>query len=318
MFAQPENNRVDILHCLIHEHGLSKKLHNADLGRRDHRLQILDVGCGTGIWPLEMAKESPDADVVGIDLITNQATREGLRNVRFQTPIDFTSPDWGLTERAFDFVRMSQLCGSVPSWSQLYYTVSKYLRPGDGYVEHIELDWRPRCLDPNGYPPQAKPLFDWYDSLHYASGLAERSIAYREDTEALLTGAGFTDINHKIIRIPLHNLSTDAREHDLAQYYLTAMCIPDDNGNPNQSFEGLTMSLSTRQLRWAPHQVKSLCDAVRDVCKSNYQNLYHNVHVWTARKPGQFRLPCLSISDTFLTRFTAPQRSSTNSRARVG
>ena len=77
-----------------------------------------------------MGQDNPGMDVYGIDLIDNQARLEDpYPNVFFHTQVDFTNPDWGFRQNSFDLIRMSQLCGSVPDWSQQYRMVYKYEPP---------------------------------------------------------------------------------------------------------------------------------------------------------------------------------------------
>jgi methylase of polypeptide subunit release factors len=45
---------------------LDGQLHKAPIGETPHR--ILDVGTGTGIWPVDMADKYPTAEVIGVDL----------------------------------------------------------------------------------------------------------------------------------------------------------------------------------------------------------------------------------------------------------
>ena len=125
---QEENDCTDMIHALIHEIALNGKLHNADLPRQRYRRQVLDVGCGTGIWCYDFARGNPDADVVGIDLIVNQpASPDSIPNCDFRTPVDFNTPDWALQDNFFDFVRASRLCGSVSDWLAFYHNMFRYV-----------------------------------------------------------------------------------------------------------------------------------------------------------------------------------------------
>ena len=40
----------------------------------DIRPRVLDVGTGSGAWAIDMAREFPDADVLGMDLATVNAS----------------------------------------------------------------------------------------------------------------------------------------------------------------------------------------------------------------------------------------------------
>ena len=117
-----------MLHALVHEVALNRKLHNADMAPQRYRRQILDVGCGTGIWCYDFARCNPDADVVGIDLMVNQpASPDSIPNCDFRTPVDFNAASWPFQESYFDFVRASRLCGSVSNWLGFYYNMFRYV-----------------------------------------------------------------------------------------------------------------------------------------------------------------------------------------------
>ena len=144
-------------------------------------------------------------------------------------------------------------------------------------MEHIEIDFAPRCLNEHGYPPQAQPLLEWWNHMTQASSRLQRPIAYPEDTETLLTRAGFTDINHKVVRIPLQSHSQDRRHAELCRYYKGYMCDEDVDGNVMQGFEGLSLSLFTRQLQMPAQYVRNLCRVLRSICAHDQLPLYHNM-----------------------------------------
>ena len=132
---QEENDRTDMFHCLIHDWALSGKLHNAELQQLRHRWQVLDVGCGTGIWCYDFASKHQSADVIGIDLMVNQPARpDFIPNCDFRCPVDFNEPNWPFQERSFDFIRASRLCGSVPDWQNLYHIIFKCVFEARSYL----------------------------------------------------------------------------------------------------------------------------------------------------------------------------------------
>lgn len=125
--SQAANRCDDMLHCLIHDYALNRRLHNSDLAPQRYRRQVLDVGCGTGLWCYDFAKAYPDTDVVGIDLMVNQpAHPDTIPNCDFRTPVDFNEPNWPFRENSFDFVRASRLCGCVPDLAALYNNMFRY------------------------------------------------------------------------------------------------------------------------------------------------------------------------------------------------
>ena len=109
--------------------------------------------------------------------------------------------------------------------------------------------------------------------MQQASQAAEKPIAYREDTEELLEQAGFVDVSHKRIRIPLYvDGRKDQREWKLAHGYQTAM-----GHIGTQSFTGFSMALFTRYLGLDPKQVQDICAEVVDVVGQKDLPLYINL-----------------------------------------
>lgn len=61
-----EQDRLDMQHQ-IYRIALDDKLFLAPV-TKEKLLDVLDVGCGTGIWCIDVADENPQAQVLGIDL----------------------------------------------------------------------------------------------------------------------------------------------------------------------------------------------------------------------------------------------------------
>ncbi|GJE88689.1 S-adenosyl-L-methionine-dependent methyltransferase [Phanerochaete sordida] len=110
---------------------------------------VLDVGCGSGLWVVEAARQWPDCKFIGLDYrqvqpdlkrfaeqpdISNVVDRVRWVHGNFLDPLPFKSND-------FDFVRICGIGIGVPEdeWGHLLQEVSRVLIPG-GYVEVIEDD----------------------------------------------------------------------------------------------------------------------------------------------------------------------------------
>lgn len=113
--------------------------------------------------------------------------------------------------------------------------------------------------------------------MREASSRFGKPIEYPENAEALLTRAGFTDITHKTVFIPLQPRSRVNREYKLEGWFKLAMCLEDENGVLSQSFEGLSMCLFTRQLGWTAQEVRSLCNDLRKICNSRDWPIYYKM-----------------------------------------
>lgn len=71
--------------------GLRIRLRHVLPATKGHYRRILDAGCGIGVFTMELAKQHPEADVLGVDTETvlveraaDIARRAGLTNCRFQ------------------------------------------------------------------------------------------------------------------------------------------------------------------------------------------------------------------------------------------
>ena len=103
---------------------MKKHLHTVQLPVSE-RLQILDVGFGTGKWADDVAQRYATAQVTAVDIFPSQIP-EPEDNLNTISPIDFTESRWGnLRDNSFHLAHLSQLCGSVPDWDRLYATVFK-------------------------------------------------------------------------------------------------------------------------------------------------------------------------------------------------
>jgi len=144
---------------LDHQHFLFKSLVGANyrgpvqdvLKSEDHAdgrsRAILDLGCGSGIWAIDMAKEFPHCRVLGIDL--SPITRPMPENCR----VEKHDINEGL-ERfngEFDVVNARLIASGIVDYRALVDQVSKVLRPGGLFLGQ---DWDFRTCDENkiAYP----------------------------------------------------------------------------------------------------------------------------------------------------------------------
>lgn len=87
-------------------------------------LKILDLGCGTGMWALDMAKKffSGGSLVHGVDLSTQMQASEIFPNNEFMA-MDIEEP-WApfIEERSYHLIHARMLAGSIhfDSWARVY------------------------------------------------------------------------------------------------------------------------------------------------------------------------------------------------------
>jgi 2-polyprenyl-3-methyl-5-hydroxy-6-metoxy-1,4-benzoquinol methylase len=272
---EAEKDRMDIYHQFF---AVARRgqLHQAPVPTQPNvQPRILDVGCGTGIWAIDMADKYLNAEVLGLDLVNIQPEKIPP-NLRFRVPRDYESP-WTLGEDSWDLIHLRMACGSVTSWPELYQKIFSHLKPGTGWIEHIEIDMEPRC-DDHTLPPDSM-LTKWYGWLADATHRVSRPIAYEHRTRQLLQQAGFIDIQETVIRVPYNTWPNDPHQKDIGRWY---------NLGLTEGLEALTFAPLTRVYQWDLNaHVRPVLEGVRrEICNRKI-HAYNNIHIWTARRPQQ-------------------------------
>lgn len=177
-------------------------------------------------------------------------------------------------------------CGSVTSWPELYQKIftyalhplphpvsaslanlTRHLKPGSGWIEHVEIDMEPRCDD---YTlSQDSMLVKWYRWLADATHRVSRPIAYEHRTRQLLQQAGFIDIQETVIRVPYNSWPNDPHQKDIGRWY---------NLGITEGLDALTYAPLTRVYQWDLNaHVKPLLDNVRrEICNRKI-HAYNNM-----------------------------------------
>ncbi|RXW24009.1 hypothetical protein EST38_g1831 [Candolleomyces aberdarensis] len=109
----------------------------------EHPSKALDLGCGTGAWVLEAAREWPNCEFIGFDLVNVQFS------TRFLDPSVASRVQWKhgnflttklpFEEDEFDHVHVSSIARGVPEnkWNNIFEEINRVLKPG-GSVEIVE------------------------------------------------------------------------------------------------------------------------------------------------------------------------------------
>jgi ubiquinone/menaquinone biosynthesis C-methylase UbiE len=167
---------------------------------------ILDVGCGTGRWAMEMARAYPEANVIGIDLLP-PPSEEHLRQLAATDPrpenyvyLQANALD-GLPfpNDTFDFVHQRLLVAGIPvaRWPDEVRDLLRVTRPG-GWLELVE------AIPASGGPamnqlrewlvgvglPRGVDIRTTHQISQYLQASGARNIEYRELNVQMGKGGG--------------------------------------------------------------------------------------------------------------------------------
>ncbi|KAI1003186.1 hypothetical protein K3495_g5018 [Podosphaera aphanis] len=235
---------------------------------------ILDLGTGTGIWAIEIADKvyGLRGEVCGVDLAWTQPAQIPINIEFLQRDVDL--PWYDLAENVWDFVHIRMLNGGVTDWPSVYRRALRLLKRGQGWIEHLEIDLTPRCDD--GSFPSNSALNYWTRVVLEATEQAGQRLSYNEETRLLLNQTGFEDIQEHIVKIPLNPWPTDQNMKEVGRWY---------NLGFSRGLQAMALAPLTRMKDWRIEQVNQLCDAARkEICCQSF-HVYHNLHIWNARRP---------------------------------
>jgi ubiquinone/menaquinone biosynthesis C-methylase UbiE len=186
-----EIDRLDVQHYAVRE-----TMQANYLAPLHHPAAILDVGCGTGQWPIELSVEFPEALVVGFDVEKPQRKPRTPANYRFVRGNALQGVPFG--DASFDFVHQRFLIAGIPvkSWASAMVELARVTRP-DGWVELAE---SPSWVTPMG--KATGQLVDMLQALLRARGLDTAGVVYGT-LDAHLRRAGLIDVQVQTLELPV-------------------------------------------------------------------------------------------------------------------
>ncbi|KAF5615166.1 methyltransferase [Fusarium tjaetaba] len=269
-----EQQRLDLQHH-IWRLLLGGALHTAPLPSPDstEEYRILDLGCGTGIWAIEMADEYPNATVAGVDLSPIQPDWVP-GNCMFH--VDDYEDEWTYREsEKFDYIHGRALSGTSADWMKFYKQALNNMKPG-GYMEMQEYDaW---IFSDDDSCDRAPWTMEWVNKLDEASKMFGKQINVAKYHKQWMIDAGFEDVVERVYRIPIGPWAKDPTLKELGKFELTHM---------QMSVESHTPALFTRVWNYSHDQVMVLMEGVKREFRSRELRLITSYRFITGRKPAE-------------------------------
>ncbi|KAJ3526258.1 hypothetical protein NMY22_g10236 [Coprinellus aureogranulatus] len=206
----PENDRSKAYHAILKRliganyHGPVDAVLAVNEGRSP---QVLDVGCGVGIWIKDMAADFPHAQFTGIDIVP-LATRYPPPNVQFELDDVNAQLRWG--DGHFDLVHARDVILAVTDYSSFLDEAARVLRPG-GLL--LSVEWANHITLHPSHPGVVEDLAHvsthFYDTIdHILRGLGINPDGSVPST-LITNSAHFRNVSIERIDVPIGAWDTD-------------------------------------------------------------------------------------------------------------
>ncbi|KAG8163150.1 hypothetical protein KVR01_007628 [Diaporthe batatas] len=252
---------------------LKGNLHKTVLPGDQKDIQILDVGTGTGVWAVAMAKKWPDAKVVATDLTLPPQTDDAPPNLSFIRH-NANDPEWPFEK--FHFIHGRMLDAGIRDWPAFRATCFRHLLPG-GHLELAHVTHPMHSELPEFDSPGASPFLRLMHQVTLAS--KKGGIDYDVSSKHLrgLADVGFEDIEETAIVWPIGTWPQQENEREIGMLGLK---------NTLGIVDLAAKSILTHQNFMGKEEADDLVQAGRDdLLQTDKKHFYLTMKLFTAKKP---------------------------------
>ncbi|OJD29113.1 methyltransferase [Diplodia corticola] len=238
-----------------------------------HPQRIVDLGCGTGIWAMDVADAYPSADVLGIDISPIQPSWVPP-NVRFV--VDDVELPWTTSEAdKFDLVHFVNLNACIGDWPALLRQCFDNLRPG-GWLEAKETDTTSQSDD--GSFPATCALYVLQETIRDAMDKCGRTMHAPARMKRWMEEAGFVDVTEQVFKLPFNPWPKDPELKKIGRFQLAQFL---------DALKPYALGTLVELLGWTSEEMEvALAGARKDLRNTKFHG-YNTLRVVTGRKPGK-------------------------------
>lgn len=240
--------------------------------------KILDIGCGTGIFTAQLARQFPSAQVIGVDLSPVPAGRHGdVPNVRFLLGSVADLLRAGALEPAsFDYVFERLTILGIVGWeAHLRDVVAPLLAPG-GCVEVQEYDSMLRAGDGGclgaAYGTEMGARWEWFRLWIEDTKDIGLDLRVGLHMDQLLSAAGVETVGQDVYDIP--NAGPPSLQGTTNEYWKTVVDtywgVVERNSGPRRT----------------PEVLKAMRKNYEETFVANIKDLIVRLHVLVGHKPS--------------------------------
>ncbi|EEU45594.1 uncharacterized protein NECHADRAFT_93785 [Fusarium vanettenii 77-13-4] len=261
---EAELDRIDMCHtkyCAL----IGKKRHLAPITNPQ---KILDLGCGTGIWSIEMAEEYPAAEVrYHFCLFIHWVPP----NCRFE--LDDIEREWTWKEDSFDFVFARDLLLAIRDWPGLIDQAYTHLKPG-GWVEFQAIVGLLGSDDDS--IPEDSYLRKFSGMMETASSKFGASLTDPMKWKGWLEERGYVNVTEKVFKLPFNPWPKDPRMKILGAWEME---------NLLSGLEAMVTRMFQKGLGWSDAEVTVFLAFLRKEIKNPRMHGYWPYYVVYAQRP---------------------------------
>ncbi|KAK1767606.1 S-adenosyl-L-methionine-dependent methyltransferase [Phialemonium atrogriseum] len=263
-----EQDRLDMIHHVYYR-ALNNRLFLAPID--PNGLKILDIGTGTGIWPIHVGDEHPEASlIVGNDLSAIQP-KWTPPNVKFI--VDDVELDWIETE-TYDYIHCRYMAGSIRDWPRLVRQIYDNLKPG-GWVEFQES--ANTMYSEDGSLASDNMMVKMMDGLMEACDKIGRTLDPAPSMKSWAETAGFANVKEQRFKIPVGSWPKDPRLKEIGSFMVY---------NFAEGVEAFTAVLFKDVLGWSQEEIAVLNAGVRAAARRKDVHTLFDFLVITGQKPA--------------------------------
>lgn len=266
---EKEQNRLDMIHHVYYR-AMNDRFFLAPINP-DQGLRVLDIGTGTGIWPIDLADQYPGASLVqGVDLSPIQPSWVP-GNVKFV--IDDVELPWPESQK-YDYIHCRYMAGSIKDWPSLIRQCYEHLEPG-GWLELQESVNTLYSEDDSLKPDNA--IVRMMDGLMEACEKIGRTLDPAPLMKGWVQDAGFANIKQESFKLPVGSWPKDPRFKEIG----TLLAV-----NFVEGVEAFTAVPFRDILGWTQVEVQVLNANVRNAARRRDVHPIFDFLVTTSQKPA--------------------------------
>jgi SAM-dependent methyltransferase len=265
---EQEQDRLDMVHH-VYFRLLNDRLFLAPID--PNGMRILDIGTGTGIWPIHLGDEYPGASViVGNDLSAIQPAWVPP-NVKFV--VDDVELDWVETE-LYDYIHCRYMAGSIRDWPRLVRQIYRNLKPG-GWIELQES--ANTIYSEDGSLKNDNMMVKMMDGLMEACDKIGRTMDPAPSMKLWAEAAGFTKVKEERFKLPVGSWPKDPRLKEIGALLVL---------NFVDGAEAFTAALFRDVLGWTQNEIAVLNAGVKAAARQKDVHPLFDFLVITGQKPA--------------------------------